>query len=234
MWQRLKGELRVFFRLALLCGFLFLATRAYFHGKADLAKIKEFARAPVAFFSGSDENEEEPYVPPPIRVDSAPKYAGSADYKPIPVTPLEEVLRFDWTPAEIAEKWPRVSAAMPELDLQGYRTPILTGHELDDFAGSMTFYFDTFGTLRKITFSGTTGDFRKLSDHLRTCYNFTEQQTNTPGVYLFEQAPKDLSRRALQRFEVKSYLWIRPAQILVEDKPMSRFDLKLVLERPSE
>lgn len=231
MFQRFRQEIRIFLRLAFVCGILLLIVRIAFHGKEDFKGFRGWLNSPVSLFKSKDKSEEAGIVEaPPIVIRSAPLYAGSSEYKPIPETPLEEVLRFDWTPAAISERWPRVSAAMPELDLQGYRTPILTGHAVDDLAGSITYYFDTSNQLRKMTFKGTTGDFRKLTGYLRTHYRFSQRTTNTPGVYVFEEKPKNAIRTVFQS-EVKSFLWIRPAQILVEEKPMSRFDLTLVLTR---
>ena len=59
-----------------------------------------------------------------------------------PVLSLEEVLRFDVTTAWVLSKWPRVSANLAELDMQGYRVPLVTGTGDADVAGSLTYYFN--------------------------------------------------------------------------------------------
>ena len=40
---------------------------------------------------------------------------------------LDEVLRFDLTPDWILHRWPRVSTGLAQLDLQGYRVPLVSG-----------------------------------------------------------------------------------------------------------
>ncbi|MFH1922777.1 MAG: agmatine deiminase family protein, partial [Planctomycetota bacterium] len=42
-----------------------------------------------------------------------------------PVENLHEVFRFDVTPDWIVRRWPRVSAGLPYLELQGYRAPLV-------------------------------------------------------------------------------------------------------------
>lgn len=226
MIRQLYKMVRSLFLLLLLCSVAFLGPRIYFHGKEDWARIQTGLNELTGKFTpGSNDS-----VAPPIIIQSAPAYTGSSDYRPIPTTSLEEILRFDWTPVKIMERWPRVSAAMPELHLQGYRVPIISGNQVDDLAGSITYYFDS-EEVKKISFRGTTGDFRKLTHWLRTHYGFVQRPTNTPGVYVFEEVPND-SLAPKPNYQAKSYLWVRPAQVLVNEKPMNSFDLTLVLARP--
>ena len=49
---------------------------------------------------------------------------------------LGEVLQFDGTPAWVMTRWPRVTAGLAELDLQGYRVPLVTG-TAQDVSGQM-------------------------------------------------------------------------------------------------
>lgn len=161
----------------------------------------------------------------------SPEDSGGASTE-LPNLPLEgasvnqfwEILRFDLTPQWIANRWPRVTTALAELDLQGFRVPLVTGTAEDDLAGSLTYYYNADRQLQRITFAGTTGDYRRLLQLLTTHYGFVNRPTNTPNVILFE-VPS-------QQNPPHSYLWVRPAAVLKATEPLRRFDLTLVLERP--
>ena len=76
-------------------------------------------------------------------------FGGTPD-KPAKPAPLEgvtardlgEVIRFDGSPEWVMARWPRVTAGLANLDLQGYRVPLVSGTAQDDLAGSLTYYFD--------------------------------------------------------------------------------------------
>lgn len=75
-----------------------------------------------------------------------------------PVRDLAEVFRFDVTTDWILRHWPRVSTGLAQLQLQGYRVPLVTGTGEADLAGSLTYYFNARQKVQRITFCGTTGD----------------------------------------------------------------------------
>lgn len=135
-----------------------------------------------------------------------------------------EVLRFDLTPDFVTQRWPRVTTSLSELELQGFRVPLVTGTDTDDLAGSLTYYFNYQRRLQRITFAGTTGDYRRLLYLVTTYYGFVSRPTNTPNVILFEVPSSEAAT---------SYLWIRPVDVLRADQPLNRFQITLVLERPS-
>ena len=83
-----------------------------------------------------------------------------------PVVDLSEALRFEVTSAWVLGRWPRVTAGLPDEDLQGYRVALVTGTREDDLAGSLTYYFNKHQRCQRITFQGTTGDARKLIAYL--------------------------------------------------------------------
>jgi hypothetical protein len=140
-----------------------------------------------------------------------------------PFQDLAEVLRFDITPGWILRRWPWVSAGLAQLDLQGYRVPVLTGAAEDDLAGAMTYYFDPRQKVQRITFQGTTGDPAKLIRLLTEQFRFGRRLTNNPGLFRYEVAePKG---------PPKSYLDIR---LVRPTDPAHRFEVSLVVERPEE
>lgn len=145
-----------------------------------------------------------------------------------PTTPmysLEEVLRFDVTTSWVLSKWPRVSANLAELDVQGYRVPLVTGTTDADVAGSLTYYFNAKQRVERITFFGTTGDTRRLVAFLESQYGFKREQTPEPNLFVYT---------------VKSWSWgkatselrMRPASVVRSDVPKSRFEVALLIDRP--
>jgi hypothetical protein len=145
-------------------------------------------------------------------------FAAAADATP--VVELPQALRFDVTTAWVLGRWPRVSAGLAQLDLQGYRVPLVTGTKPDDLAGSLTYYFNRGQRVEQITFDGTTGDARRLVAHLATQFGFVRRSTDDAGVYLYQvQHPG----------KPPSELRIEPARIVRADSPHSRFEVSLVM-----
>jgi len=143
-----------------------------------------------------------------------------------PVDDLADVFRFDVTPGWVVARWPRVSTALAQLQLQGYRVPLVTGTARDDLAGALTYYFNPRQEMQRLTFHGTTGDARKLVHLVTTRYGLARRLTNAPGMFLYERIGPD--------GEAKSFLWIRPAAVVKASDPLGRLEVALLLERPEE
>jgi hypothetical protein len=141
-----------------------------------------------------------------------------------PIHELGEVLRFDVSPGWVVAQWPRVSAGLAQLQLQGYRVPLVTGTDVDDLAGSLTYYFNPRQEVQRLTFHGTTGDTRSLVALLTARYGFRRRLTNDPGVFLYEV----LDRSG----KPTSFLWIRLAPVVKANEPLDRYEVALLLERP--
>jgi len=139
-------------------------------------------------------------------------------------TDLGEVIQFDGSPAWVMSRWPRVSAGLAQLDLQGYRVPLVTGTGVDDLAGSLTYYFDKEERVGFITFHGSTGDPSKLIALVTSRYSFQKQTTNDPSLGLYQA--KQWNGKPL------SELRIRPARVVRADQPRSRFEVDLAMRRP--
>jgi hypothetical protein len=137
--------------------------------------------------------------------------------------PLQEVFRFDVTTAWVLGRWPRVSTGLAKLDLQGYRVPLVTGAAESDLAGSLTYYFNPKQRVQQITFVGTTGDARRLVMLLATKHGFVREITGDPGLLLYQ---------AEERGQVISRLRIKPRRVIRSDRPHTRFDVDLVMQRP--
>jgi len=143
--------------------------------------------------------------------------------QPQRVHPLDDALRFDVTTAWVLANWPRVSAGLAELDLQGYRVPLVSGTADGDVAGSLTYYFNPKQRVARITFFGTTGDAGKLVALLESRYGF--KRTVVPEPNLFVYQVKSWGK-------VQSELRIRPASVVRSDIPYARFEVALLMDRP--
>src|SRR5690349_1180672 len=50
---------------------------------------------------------------------------------------FEHLFRFDISPLWVTSNWQRVTTALPDLDLEGMRVPVVTGTRPDDISGSL-------------------------------------------------------------------------------------------------
>ncbi len=138
------------------------------------------------------------------------------------VVPLEEAFGPQVTPAWVLGRWPRVSTRLADLDLQGYRVPLVTGTRDDDVAGSISYYFDSSDRLVRVVFLGSTGDSRKLAALLATLYGLKRQATKDPRLYLAQVRDDD---RAMSELRV----W--PEDVVKADEPFRRFHVAAWLTR---
>ena len=135
------------------------------------------------------------------------------------------VFNFEITPEWILARWPSVSTGLADLELEGYRVPLVTGTAQHDLAGSLSYYYDAKQKLQRITFVGTSGDPRLLIGLLASRFRMTRRLTNDPGLVVYEgvqSRPGPMSR-----------LQIRVAQLAPGDT-YRRYDIEVSLERPEE
>jgi hypothetical protein len=159
---------------------------------------------------------------------AATKNGSTAAAKPVAIegfgaADLGEVLQFDGTPAWVMSRWPRVTAGLAELDLQGYRVPLVSGTSQGDLAGSLTYYFDKNQRISFITFHGTTGDPRKLVSLVASRYRLALQKTDDPSLSLYQLKWNG---------KPVSELRIRTARVVRADQPFARYEVDLALKRP--
>lgn len=139
---------------------------------------------------------------------------------------FDEIFRFDLTIRDVLARWPRVSTCLAELRLQGYRVPLVTGPAATDLAGALTYYFNSYQQLQRITFRGTTGDGRELVAFLTARYGFQRRLTNDPSLFVYEVPRLGGPPQSILRMKL--------APTLKADLPHQRFDVWLVIERPEE
>ncbi|HVX11710.1 MAG TPA: DUF6690 family protein [Pirellulales bacterium] len=138
---------------------------------------------------------------------------------------LAEVFRWDVTTHWILAHWPRVSAGLADVEMQGYRVPLVTGAATDDVAGSLTYYFNRRQRVQRITFFGTTGDSRRLVALLTSKFGFARELQDDPSLFLY---------RVREGRKVISELRIKPAHVVRSNEPYSRFEVALLIERPAD
>jgi hypothetical protein len=163
------------------------------------------------------------------RISSSPGQPGAALY-PSSVPPagasimsLNDVFRFDVSKEWVYQRWARKSTALAELGLYGIRVPLVTGTRMQDLAGSLTYYFDENGMLKRISFTGRTGDTSQLVMLMMQRYGLQPQPTAVVGEQLLQE-----------RYEqyVFSELRTRPAPVLRANSPLDSYAVELELQRP--
>ena len=141
-----------------------------------------------------------------------------------PVADLAEVFRFDVTPGWVMQRWPRVSTGLIQIQLEGYRVPLVTGTTESDLAGALTYYFNPDQQVQRITFRGTTGDVRRLARLLTERYRFVRRVTNDPGLIVYETANSQGIQSSIARF--------RTVEVVKADDNRRRYEVEMVIERP--
>jgi hypothetical protein len=141
-----------------------------------------------------------------------------------PAVSLGEVFRLDVTKDWVYARWPRKTTALAELDLYGVRVPLVTGAQLTDVAGSLTYYFGPEGRLRLISFRGRTGDTTQLVQLVMQRFGLQPQSTLVAGEQLFQIRDGE---------KVLSSLRTRPAPVLWASSPHDSFSVELDLQDPT-
>ena len=111
-----------------------------------------------------------------------------------PAAAIEEIFRFDVTPQWVTSRWPRVSTVAGEPKHLGMRVPLVSGTLPHDIAGSLTYYFDEHHQLQRITFTGLTGDPRRLLAATVTSNGLKSQPTTHAAYYTAGDPTRPTSR----------------------------------------
>jgi hypothetical protein len=142
------------------------------------------------------------------------------NFEQLPVISLAEVLRFDVTPEWVMGRFPRVSTLLSETQLDGMRAPLITGSTPSDLAGTVTYYFDRYKQLKRITVHATVGDPTRFVAELQQSYQMSQEPSLGGKLYVIKWngAPTSL-------------LNITPAAVIYNDLPYGRFQLFLELNQ---
>jgi hypothetical protein len=133
---------------------------------------------------------------------------------------LPEVLRFDITPGWVMERFPRVTTVLADTQLDGLRVPLVTGTAPSDIAGTLTYSFDRYQRLQRLTVHGTTGDATRFMTQLQQQYQM--QQVPALGGVLYV-----LSWNG----RPTSVVHIEPAAVIYADSPYARFSVMIELNQ---
>jgi hypothetical protein len=147
--------------------------------------------------------------------------ASGPEYVVTQINSLSEVLRFDISPAWVIQHFPRVNTGLAELQLDGMRVPLITGTRPDDIVGSLTYYFDHFQRVQRITMQGVTGDPTRLGNELQRNYRMQQQPALGGGLYTINW-----------NGQPTSILHIAPAALITVEQQTARFELYLELNQP--
>lgn len=135
---------------------------------------------------------------------------------------LEQLLQFDVTPGWIVERWSRVSTIRSDTGLDGMRVALVTGTNVEDIVGSLTYYFDTRQRLQRITFDGLTGDDRALVNLILQQFNLRPEPALGAGLYI-----------ARWNGQPTGVLRISHAPVVRSQRPHERLEVMLELNQPS-
>jgi hypothetical protein len=157
---------------------------------------------------------------------AGPGAAGTPARSSVRVQDASSVFDFQITPEWIVAHWPAASTGLAQLQLEGYRVPLVTGTAQHDLAGSLTYYFNAEQKLQQITFVGTTGDPRPLIGLLTARFHLTRRLANDPGLVLFEAVHSNN--------KPASSLRIRLAPLAQPNDSFRRYDVELSLVKAME
>lgn len=202
---------------------------------SPIAPVSDPFAAPAAIASTPVAPTPAAATPPPPtpaqqQATAPPQGPGATLYPtqtPLEGTPtygLAEVFNFNVTKDWVYQRWARKSTALAELDLFGIRVPLVTGTQLYDVAGSLTYFFGADGRVRRISFRGQTGDTSQLVALVTQRYGLQAQPTVVAGEQLFQLRNGD---------ELISELHTQPSPILWSSSPHSSFRVELELQDPA-
>jgi hypothetical protein len=182
------------------------------------------APAPAPAVIGPEAIERHAALVAPPAGPGSTLYPTRAPLEGTPTYSLAEVLRMDVTKEWVYQRWPRKSTSLAELDLYGVRVPLVTGTQLYDLAGSLTYYFGADGRVRLISFRGRTGDTSQLVNMATQRFGLQPQAVVAGGEQLYQVRRGD---------EVLSSLRTRPAPVLWSSSPHDSFSVELDLQDPA-
>ena len=134
------------------------------------------------------------------------------------VADFRDVFRFDVTPNWVKSRWPRVSACVTEDGMDGFRVPLVTGTDVSDLHGSLTYYFDSTHQVQRIEFYGFTGDVTRLAQLAITQFGMQAHPTHAAGLYT-----RDYHGRPVSALRVIN------ASIVRSDQPHQQLQVMLEL-----
>ena len=140
-----------------------------------------------------------------------------------PLCDMASAFSFDITPQWVTESWPRVTTVVGDSSHAGMRVPLVTGVMPDDLVGTLTYYFDDRQRVQRITFSGTTGDARRLVGLVTGEFGLQPQPTLDAGLY-----------QTKWNGTIISTLHLRHASVVAAEARHGKLDVQLDLKRAND
>lgn len=149
-------------------------------------------------------------------------YSSPAPLEGMPNVSLAQVLRMDITKDWVYRNWARKSTGLADPDLFGIRVPVVTGTQMTDVAGAVSYYFNANGRADRIRLRGRTADTTEIVRLAQSYYGMQFRQ-GAPGEQLLQTAEGN---------RVLSELRTRPEPVLWSTEPHSSFLIEMEINRP--
>lgn len=133
---------------------------------------------------------------------------------------LPEILRFDISPGWVLERFPRVTTVLADTQMDGLRVPLVTGTSPNDIAGTLTYSFDRYQRVQRLTVQGTTGDATRFMTELQQQYRMQQVPSLGGVLYLLSW-----------NGNATNVVHIEPAAVIYADSPYSRFNVLIELNQ---
>jgi hypothetical protein len=134
---------------------------------------------------------------------------------------MAEALRFDINPQWVAEQWSRVTTRLPDAEYQGLRVPLVTGTELYDLAGSLSYYFNEQNQMERLGLMAYTGDFEPLAALVQQRFGLTRYASVGPGLFM-----------SFQQGQPIGVLHVEEPPVVTSGSPQARYRVELELNVP--
>lgn len=109
---------------------------------------------------------------------------------------------------------------LSETRLDGMRAPLLTGYSPTDLAGTVTYYFDRFKQLKRVSVQATVGDPTRFVAELQRGYQMSQEPALGGSLYVIKWNGTPTS-----------LLHIAPASVIYNNSPYGRYDMFLELNQ---
>lgn len=167
--------------------------------------------------TSDDPRSDDPRVTPTMSLENLPMdLSGPTDLS------LRDVIRFDRTPSWVTQNWARVTTVLADVELEGFRVPLVTGTELTDFAGSITYYFNKQHIVQRIVLDGRSGDVTAIERFVIDDLELKKQPTLGAGLYTYSWNGSHKSMTKLSH-----------APIVESRSPFNRFSVYMEINHPA-
>lgn len=177
-------------------------------------------------------NTATPNAPPPAAsaapsmtwppIAAAPLPANPAPVESARFQSVDQLLRFDVTKEWVYRNWDRKSTGPTDVGLFGVRVPLVMGTQRTALAGSLTYFFNSYGQVEHISFRGRTADTSQLVNFLVRTYEF-QRVAGPVGEQVYQ---------VTRRSRVQSELRTRPEPVIESTSPHESIAVELELARP--